>query len=272
MTNSVEVGPVFLTSNPDQFKAAIAAIRVVGGGDTPEMAIGGLILALQRSRPGSTIYVFTDAPAKDYRRYPEALTLIYDKGIEVFFVLTRGFRKRRDTVDEFTVFDLIADASGGQVLSGTRSDVSELLTITSSFTAASGVTLTSIDSLSPAFPPGGHNWTVPIDSSLSNMTFSLSGRSSSIFLFDQDGRRIAVAPFNIVELAESVVLRLPSPSVGDLTVQVITVSSYTLRVKGLSTLDFLHSFVIPVERTHSDLFPVRGLPRTGTLSICICYS
>jgi hypothetical protein len=261
--NDPGVGPVFVTSDPDEFRQAIAAIVVSGGGDFAELAISGLILALQASRPRSTIYLFTDATAKDFNRFPEALTLIFEKRIQVIVIRTGGFRRRRETVDEATVFDLIAESSGGQVLTGARSDVSELLTITSSFTAASDVTLASIDSPTAAFPPDGHNWTVPIDSSLINMTFSLSGSAPSVSLFDKDGNRILVDPSNVVELAASFVVRLPSPSVGDLTVQVTTTSPYTLRVKGLSTLEFEHSFVVPVVGDHSGLLPIRGLPRTG---------
>lgn len=38
-----------------------------GGGDWEELAMRGIQLAIENSRPGSIIYVITDAPAKDYR-------------------------------------------------------------------------------------------------------------------------------------------------------------------------------------------------------------
>ena len=38
-----------------------------GGEDIPEKCMSGLMLAIEASRPGSTLYVITDAPAKDFR-------------------------------------------------------------------------------------------------------------------------------------------------------------------------------------------------------------
>jgi len=36
-----------------------------GGGDSPELALRGMLLAVENSRVGSTIFVITDVDAKD---------------------------------------------------------------------------------------------------------------------------------------------------------------------------------------------------------------
>lgn len=63
-------------------------IRVDGGGDPPEMALTGIIKALQISAPNSYGFVFTDASAKDHNRLREVIDLVQKKQIVLNFDYT----------------------------------------------------------------------------------------------------------------------------------------------------------------------------------------
>ncbi|KAJ3591449.1 hypothetical protein NHX12_009394 [Muraenolepis orangiensis] len=86
--NDPEFGPLMRTTDPNVFKTWLNSTTVSGGGDFPEMSLSGLQLALAGAPPGSEIFLFTDAAAKDIHLEGAVIALIERTKTVVNFILT----------------------------------------------------------------------------------------------------------------------------------------------------------------------------------------
>lgn len=71
------VNNVTITKDRDELKDSLK-LTLVSGGDCPEYSMSGILTGIESSAPGSTIYVFTDASAKDYEKY----NLVKDRALK----------------------------------------------------------------------------------------------------------------------------------------------------------------------------------------------
>ena len=196
------MGPVTVTNDAKTVIDAVNKLKATGGGDCPELAMTGLYKALLRSLPESTIYLFTDADAKDEQQRKEVMSLALENKIKITTILSgRGEckrRKKRHIQQSFifrrfnrskrsgrgqTLYQAIAAQTGGQVLETSKAGIADAVkVIDRGVSDKSSVSLRKVELLyireSRAQYFSGHSFYVHIDSTLESLVLTLTAAGS----------------------------------------------------------------------------------------------
>ncbi|KAK0404397.1 hypothetical protein QR680_017438 [Steinernema hermaphroditum] len=260
-----EVDPPFVSSDPIAFQAELGRVHVNGGGDCPEMTLGGIKKALEVSLPASYIYVFTDALSKDYHLEDQVVGLIQQKQSSVVFVMTGDCGNR--THPGYIVFEKIAAASFGQVFHLTKADVKTVLEY-----VRSSIAQRKVHVLYEVRERGGANQrAIPIDSGMTELTLSLAGQREDgdfleMTLIDPKGNKVERSQYanesGTIDLRNVKLMKISDPLPGVWRIHTSSRLKHTLRIFGHGTIDFKYGFAAkPVSRiqlTHNQ--PVASQP------------
>ncbi|CAH1239107.1 VWA7 [Branchiostoma lanceolatum] len=265
----IDAGPMSITTDPNVHISAINALNAHGGGDCPELALTGLILALQNTLPKSQIYLFTDASAKDVHLLSIVISLIQQKKTKITFLLTGScssrkrrdlegskIRTRRQSIGD-TPFHTIAQESGGKVFDISKSDVSAVVRVIEVEVNSAPVTLMSYRVSSSG--PRDHD--IPADGSLLEMVItiesSVESPSCTLYTPSGDAADSSVAEV-ILNSGGYKVVRVTSPAPGLWRLHLNDAQAYSVEVAGKSVLDFSAEFTNLLAG-----FPIDGRPIAG---------
>lgn len=277
---------IYNTTDGNEMKKWLHNMTAHGGGDCPEMALTGIVNALKIANPGSCVFFFTDADAKDPEKQNEVINLINDKHIKLVSFLRGdcggGSRRRRS---EFTVqnptcilndnsrragrarrssagFDLfskIASATGGQIVHTSSSSLGGLLgSFVKNNMGASKLGVTSFDMSAPTH-------SISVDSDLSILTVTIEGLSSATYvsLDRPDGStQMFSGTASIDKIGSTTVISVQNPPAGVWYLQKSQTGTWKVKVGGSGNIDFTYKFM---EDVHGIKYPITGSsPITGS--------
>ncbi|XP_077993188.1 von Willebrand factor A domain-containing protein 7-like [Glandiceps talaboti] len=272
-------GPVLVTTDPDEFKTAISNLTANGGDDCPELAMIGIEVAINNSLPGSDIFVFTDADAKDADKTSAVTALAVSNGMEITFLLTGScYRKRRDTqpsanhnshpmIGEPSVhnrrkkrgidpsYQTIADATGGTIVEVSKENLAEATEIISLSFKGAEVTILDLKM------NGNGDVMFTVDSTMSQVTITVTSTEGTYTSFDILDPAGNYADFNTVVNSDKLVVTINAPDSGEWQLQLINNRDMHVVINATTPIDFI--FLLLSQNAAGQLVFLQGYPAIG---------
>jgi hypothetical protein len=257
--NDPDYGPVTKTSDHVEFLAKVNALSATGGGDCPELALAALLEAIDKSDPQAAFFLFTDASSKDGYLVDEVILAAQQKGIVLKFML---FGSCSPTDPAFLA---LAEATGGQVFVLSPSETSKVFGLVRSEVRSNPVSILS----SSGTVAGSRDVAVPVDSTLTAVTFSVSAdAAATIEVLRPSGAKVLAtdADASVSVLSTGKIVTVTSPAAGSWRVQLTGSGAYSVAALGNGPLQVQSfQFVTAAGRAgHGSYFPIFGQPVAGT--------
>jgi hypothetical protein len=264
--NDPSTGPVSTTSDFNTFKSIISGLQAEGGGDCPELAMTGLAAALDVVDEGASVFLFTDAEAKDADLADAVIANANSLNVNIYSFKfdsdcddSGSLRKRQDPLAD-EVYGAVSLATGGQYHSLPRPQANNITGLLGPVTKTNTVYILKIaDNICTTKTYG-----FPTDAELSEFSVSLRGVNISITIVKPDGSTLDLSSgsVNATILNDSKFITVKTPIVGSWAIKTTGPGNFTIDVIGVSVLQ-LSSFrfvQIAGRPGHTGYFPILGPP------------
>lgn len=267
-----DVGPPFVTEDASAALSRVQALNASGGGDCPELSQGGLLQAVDASLPNSTLFLFTDATAKDSGAANAVIAKAREKSIVINYALSGSC----SPIDQAYVRG--AAETGGFLISMTRaaSDVTKLLPL---FLAQARGNLTRIIS-SAGTLAGVESVTAPVDSTARGLVVVVNTaaantvavrRPSGVLVAPGDPDASIATVQDFVQspsggfiLTRGTVVTINAPATGAWRIELTGSGAYAVSASANSPLELRRFAIVePNADIHGGFFPIVGQPLAG---------
>jgi von Willebrand factor A domain-containing protein 7 len=268
-----DIGDPFVTTDSAAFLAAVDGLSAGGGGDCPELSQGALLKAVGESLPNSSMFLFTDASAKDAGLGGAVNALAQDRDTRISAVLTGSC----SPIDP--VYKRNTTETGGQMFVVQRGQVGSLFSLVAPQVTGDFEPMLLASGLLASTP---REFTIAVDTTVRRAVFSATADElTSATLLRPDGTAVAVGDpdvtsidlttteftsvppfFRIVSTGRIVTIELPAP--GDWTLRVQGIGEYSVGAQGNTDL-FVETFqfVQHGNPKHPGFYSVNGQPLAG---------
>jgi len=247
------------TDDPGVFLQAINGLTANDGGDCPELAFTAMNKALEKFDESSgELMIFTDATAKDYGMAASVFNLALKNDVTLTLMLSGSC----SPIDP--EYLRIARETGGQAFVISETETFEATKLLDFNSRPDSVDIAHINATLSATPA---TYTIPVDSTLTSVTFSVSGPEGAV-VKRPDGSTVQPTDASVssANISGGTVLSISDPADGAWTVTVSGDDEFTLRVTGESPLRLSSFDVVELAglEGHEGYFPIEGQPLAGS--------
>ncbi|CAM2712246.1 unnamed protein product [Rotaria socialis] len=282
--NDPEWGPLTTSLTPQEFTNEISKLSANGGDDTPELYYHGILDALQVCEIGSSLYAFTDAPAKDAYLKSQAVQLAKEKRVTITLFYAGSSRKRQTGNVQTKVTDVIEDLTivDGNDLSSITGGIimginSQSLSVTEDYI----INRLDMHKLKPIIFARGNqlNLTFYVDSSMKTLrievTSSYALTTTGLRLTKSSGQILMPIPSSQTQFAFIYTVPLEQSDVGEWNIFSPITVAHNIELNAISNISCSSTLQKQLVDSSSDLNfvtltsrPIQGEKDLFVLTIC----